>query len=159
MSTTGPSSRGTSTMRRITLAGSCTAEGLQTPQHLLESSTVNCRQSRRQLEYMKDNFLSQVIDSPTRRNATLDLVVTREIRYVNSGAACAAASHTGGVHSPKKYGWGKEQNQDPELFKKTFQLFKAEPSGNCPQEEGSRTDLVHCLGYFPKSRRALDHQV
>lgn len=40
---------------------------------------------------MKENFLSQAIDSPTRRNATLDLVVTREIIYMNIGAVFAAA--------------------------------------------------------------------
>ena len=37
---------------------------------------VSCRQSRRLLECIKDHFLSQVIDSPTRGDALLDLLVT-----------------------------------------------------------------------------------
>ncbi|KAJ7406970.1 hypothetical protein BTVI_64312 [Pitangus sulphuratus] len=34
-----------------------------------ESSMVSCRQSRRLMEHMENNFLSQVIDSPTRGDA------------------------------------------------------------------------------------------
>jgi len=37
---------------------------------------VSCRQSRRLLECIEDNFLSQVIDSPTTGDPTLDLLVT-----------------------------------------------------------------------------------
>ncbi|TRZ11478.1 hypothetical protein HGM15179_015625 [Zosterops borbonicus] len=40
------------------------------------SSSVSCRRSRRLLECMQDNFLSQIIDSPTRGDAILDLMVT-----------------------------------------------------------------------------------
>ncbi|KAK4805648.1 hypothetical protein QYF61_022406 [Mycteria americana] len=39
-------------------------------------STESCRQCRRLLEFIEDNFLSQVIDSPTRGDAILDLLVT-----------------------------------------------------------------------------------
>jgi len=39
------------------------------------SSTASCRQSRRLLEYIEDNFLSQEIDSTTREVAILDLMV------------------------------------------------------------------------------------
>ena len=41
-----------------------------------KSSMASCRQSRRLLECFEDNFLSQVIDSPTRGDAILDLLVT-----------------------------------------------------------------------------------
>ena len=37
---------------------------------------MSCRQSRRYLECIEDNFLSQVIDSPTREDAILDLLAT-----------------------------------------------------------------------------------
>jgi len=40
-----------------------------------KSSTVNCRPSRRLVECIKDNFLSHVIDSPTRGDELLDLLV------------------------------------------------------------------------------------
>ena len=40
-----------------------------------KNSTASCRQSRRLLECIEDNFLSQVIDIPTRGNAILDLLV------------------------------------------------------------------------------------
>jgi len=41
-----------------------------------KSSTASCRQSRRLLECTEDNFLSQVIDSPTRGDTTVDLLLT-----------------------------------------------------------------------------------
>lgn len=41
-----------------------------------KSSTVSCRQSIRLLECTGDKYLSQVIDSPTRGDATLDLLFT-----------------------------------------------------------------------------------
>jgi len=37
---------------------------------------MSCRQSKKFLECVKDNFLSQVIDSPTRGDVILDLLVT-----------------------------------------------------------------------------------
>ncbi|KAK4825884.1 hypothetical protein QYF61_003158 [Mycteria americana] len=41
-----------------------------------KSSTASCRQSRRLLQCIEDNFLSQVINSPARGDAILDLMVT-----------------------------------------------------------------------------------
>jgi len=41
-----------------------------------KSSVESCRQSRRLLECIEDNFLSQVIDSPTRGGTILDVLVT-----------------------------------------------------------------------------------
>ena len=43
---------------------------------------ICCRQSRRLLECTEDNFLSQVIDSPTRRDAILDLLLTRVNEFI-----------------------------------------------------------------------------
>ena len=37
---------------------------------------VRCRQSRRLLEFVEDNFLSQAIEDPTRGDAILDLLLT-----------------------------------------------------------------------------------
>ena len=44
------------------------------PNICCKSSIVNCRQSRRILECIQDNFLSQVVDRFTRGDAILDLV-------------------------------------------------------------------------------------
>jgi len=38
-----------------------------------KSNTGSCRQSRKFVECIKDNFIVQEIDSPTREDATLDL--------------------------------------------------------------------------------------
>ncbi|PKU41917.1 egf-like repeat and discoidin i-like domain-containing protein 3 [Limosa lapponica baueri] len=46
------------------------------PDSYWKSSTVSSRQSGGLLECIEDNFLSQVIDSPTRGDAILDLRVT-----------------------------------------------------------------------------------
>ncbi|PKU47054.1 nedd4-binding protein 2-like 2 [Limosa lapponica baueri] len=43
---------------------------------------ASCRQSRRLLECIGDNFLSEVIDSPTRRDMILDLMVTNSSEQI-----------------------------------------------------------------------------
>ncbi|PKU49447.1 nedd4-binding protein 2-like 2 [Limosa lapponica baueri] len=58
-------------------------------------SSVSCRQSRRLLECIEDN-LSQVIDSPTRGDAMLDLLVTNTselIGEVNIGSRLGCIDH------------------------------------------------------------------
>ena len=47
-----------------------------------KSNTASCRQSSRFLECIEDNFLSQVISTPTRGDAILDLVVTNASELV-----------------------------------------------------------------------------
>lgn len=49
---------------------------LNCPDICWESSTVSCRQSRRLLESMEGNFLTQVMNGPDREDALLDLLVT-----------------------------------------------------------------------------------
>lgn len=41
-----------------------------------ESNTVGCKQSRRLLECTENNFLVQVLDTPTKCETLLDLVLT-----------------------------------------------------------------------------------
>jgi len=43
---------------------------------------MSYRQSRRLLEYVEDNFLSQVINSPTRGHAILELLVTNATELI-----------------------------------------------------------------------------
>jgi len=47
-----------------------------------KSNTESCRQSSRFLECIEDNFLNQVISTPTRGDAILDLVVTNASELV-----------------------------------------------------------------------------
>ncbi|PKU28413.1 mitochondrial fission process protein 1 [Limosa lapponica baueri] len=61
-----------------------------------KSNTVSCRQSRRFLECLDDNFLRQEIDSPTRGDVTLDLIVTNAselIRDVKIGGSLGCSNH------------------------------------------------------------------
>ncbi|KAK4806137.1 hypothetical protein QYF61_001060 [Mycteria americana] len=61
-----------------------------------KSSTASCRQSGRLLECIEDNFLSQVIDTPTRGDATLDLLVTNAselISDVKTGGSLGCSDH------------------------------------------------------------------
>ncbi|PKU34849.1 mitochondrial fission process protein 1 [Limosa lapponica baueri] len=61
-----------------------------------KSSTVSCRQSRRFLECIGDNFLSQVIDSLTRGDAILDLMITKAselIGDVKIGGSLGCSDH------------------------------------------------------------------
>ncbi|KAF1446069.1 hypothetical protein FQV07_0012861, partial [Pygoscelis papua] len=61
-----------------------------------KSSTVSCRQSRRLLECIEDNFLSQVIGNPTRGDAILDLLVTNAselIGNVKIGGSLGCSDH------------------------------------------------------------------
>ena len=61
-----------------------------------DSGVVGGRQSRRFLESVEDNFLVQVIDGPTRREALLDLVLTsaeESIREINIGGSLGCSDH------------------------------------------------------------------
>jgi len=44
------------------------------PDNCWRNNMVSCRQSRRFLECIEDNFLSQVIDTPIRRNTSLGCI-------------------------------------------------------------------------------------
>ena len=65
---------------------------------------MSCRQSRRLLECIEDNFLSQVIDGPTREEAVLDLLLTNAKDLIDVfgtrgclGCSDRASSHSGGI--------------------------------------------------------------
>ncbi|KAK4810519.1 LOW QUALITY PROTEIN: hypothetical protein QYF61_004482, partial [Mycteria americana] len=61
-----------------------------------KSSTASCKQSRRLLECIEDNFLTQVIDSPTRGEALLDLLLTNTdelIIWVKIGGSQGCSDH------------------------------------------------------------------
>lgn len=54
---------------------------------------VSCRKSRRLLECREEDFLSQAIDSPTRGDMILDLMVTntsKPLRDIKIVFSCAA---------------------------------------------------------------------
>jgi len=61
-----------------------------------KSSMASCRQSRRFLECIEDNFLSQVIDTPTQEDAILDLVFTNPnelISDIKTGGSLGCSDH------------------------------------------------------------------
>ena len=61
-----------------------------------KSSTASCRQSRRFLACIEDNFLSRIIDSPTRGDAILDLMLTNVselIGGVKIGGSLGCSDH------------------------------------------------------------------
>ena len=61
-----------------------------------KSSTASCRQSRRLLECIEDKLLSQVIDSPTRGDALLDLLVTNTSELIGDiriGGSLGCSDH------------------------------------------------------------------
>jgi len=62
-----------------------------------KSNTASCRQHNTLLEYIEHNFLSQVIDSPIRGGAILDLLVTNInelIGDVKIGGSLGCSDHT-----------------------------------------------------------------
>jgi len=61
-----------------------------------KSSTGSYRQSRRLLECTEDNFLGQVIDSPTKGDAVLDLLVTKARKLITDikiGGSLGCSDH------------------------------------------------------------------
>jgi len=66
------------------------------PDTCWKSSTVSNRKSRRFLECMEDNFLSQVIDTPIQGDAILDLMLTSasELTHdVKTGGSLGCSDH------------------------------------------------------------------
>jgi len=62
-----------------------------------KSSTASGRQSRRFLECIEDNFLSQIIDTPTQGDAILDLMLTNAselIGDVKTGGSLGCSDHS-----------------------------------------------------------------
>ncbi|KAK4824986.1 hypothetical protein QYF61_022512 [Mycteria americana] len=77
-----------------------------------KSSTASYRQSRRLLEYIEDNFLSQRIDSPTRGDAILDLLVVNAselISDVKCGGTLGCSDHAL-VEFAVLRGYGSDEN-------------------------------------------------
>ncbi|KAK4814213.1 hypothetical protein QYF61_012552 [Mycteria americana] len=78
-----------------------------------KSSTASYRQSRRLLECTKDNFLSLVIDTPTRRDAILDLLVINTSELIGGVKIGGSLGCIHGVHSREGYGTGEDdESQD-----------------------------------------------
>ena len=110
------------------LTGSHRAGGLQPADIYWKSSMVSCRQSSRLLQCIEDNFLSKVINNPTRGDVILDLLVTNASRLIDdikTGVSLGCSHHT-----PVKFAvltnTGEEKSKVRTLnFRKAnFQLFK-----------------------------------
>lgn len=77
---------------------------LNHPDICQKSSTASCKQSKRLLECMDVNFLTQVIESPTREEVLLEVLLTNTDELERSGllAAWAAVTPPGGIHDPAR---------------------------------------------------------
>ena len=89
---------------------------------------MSCRQSRRLLECIEDNYLSQVIDSPTRGGAILDLLVTNAselISDVKIGGSLGCSGHALVEFTFLRHmGQAKSKVRTLNFRKAKFQLFK-----------------------------------
>ncbi|KAK4810861.1 hypothetical protein QYF61_008833 [Mycteria americana] len=93
-----------------------------------KSSTASCRQSRRLLECIEDKFLTQVIDTPTRGDAILDLLVTSAselIGDVKIGGSLGCNDHALVEFAVlRDMGQAKSIVRTLNFRKANFQLFK-----------------------------------
>jgi len=89
---------------------------------------VSCRHSRRLLECTEENFLIQIIDSTTRADAILDLLVTnaREvIGDVKIGGSLSCSDHAVVMFAVlRDMGQAKSKVRTLNFRKAKFQLFK-----------------------------------
>jgi len=89
---------------------------------------VSCRQSRRLAECIEDNFLSQVIVSPARGDAILDLMVTKAselIGDVKIGGSLGCSDHALVEFTVlRDMGQAKSKVRTWSFRKENFQLFK-----------------------------------
>jgi len=88
------------------------AEVLQPPDILWKNIMVKCRQPRRLLDCIEDNYRSQVIDSPSRADAVLDLLLSKAselIGDIRTGSCLVCTDHENSrIHTPEGYWTGKE---------------------------------------------------
>ncbi|PKU37428.1 nedd4-binding protein 2-like 2 [Limosa lapponica baueri] len=111
--------------------------GLELPNICWKSCTVICRQSRRLLECIEGNCLSQVTDSPTRGDVILDLMVTNASTLISDskiGGSLGCSDHAL-VGFPVLWDMGQVKSKARSLNfrKENFQMFK-EFSNRIPWE-------------------------
>ena len=116
-----------------------------------KSNTASCRQSSRFLKRIEDDFLSQVISTPTRGEAILDLVVTNESELVGDvkirGSLGCSDHALVELTLWREMGIMKSIVRTLNFRRANFQLFKEIDSekdslGNGPQGQGNRTELA-----------------
>ena len=103
------------------------------PDIFWDSGMAGGRQSRRFLESVKDNFLIQVIDGPTRGEALPDLVLTsaeESIREVKTGGRLGCSDHAlVEFVISKNVGLAKSRARSLCFRRANFQLLKELLSG------------------------------
>jgi len=140
--------------------------GFSHPSICWKSSMASCRQSRKLLECVEDNFLSQVVDGPTRGDVLLDLLVTNTgelIGDIKVGGSLGCSDHALVVFAVLR-GMGQVKSKVRTLnFRKAkFQLFKElvsrTPWESALRDKGAKQSWHICKDAFHKSARALDPQ-
>lgn len=101
----------------------------------------SCRQSKRSLKGIEDNFLCQVVDNPKRVDAILELMVTNASELINDIKIWGSLSCID--HALVKFtdlwvtGWAKDKVRTLNFSKANFQLLKELVSGT-PMETALR---------------------
>jgi len=98
-----------------------------TPGTLVSPSTASCRQSRRLLQCVEDNFLIQATDSLTRGEVLLDLLLTNMEELIGDekiGGSLGCSSHALVEFSLEQYGPKEERVRILNFRKANFHLFK-----------------------------------
>jgi len=116
---------------------------------------VSCRQSRRLLECIEDNFLSQVVGSPTKGNVILDLLLTSAnelIVDIRIGDCPGCSDHAMvEVMLQRDMGQVKSKIKKLNFRKANFQLFRElvnKMPWDCPHGQGCGAELVDLSGGF-----------
>ncbi|KAK4821784.1 hypothetical protein QYF61_002200 [Mycteria americana] len=103
-------------------------EDFNHPNICWKSSIASCRQSRRLLECIEDNFLTQVIDSLTRRDVIPDLLVTNAselISGVKIGGSLGCSDHALVAFTVlRDMGQAMSKVRTLNFRKANFQMFK-----------------------------------
>lgn len=93
-----------------------------------ENHAAENKQSRRFLESIEDNFLIQVLDKTTTREALLDLVITNTaelIKEVKIGGSLSCSDHTlAEFVISRDMGLAKSKVRTLNFRRTNFQLFK-----------------------------------
>jgi len=93
-----------------------------------KNSMASCRQSRRLLQCIQDNFFSHVIDSPTRGNVILNRMVTNAhelIGDIETGGSLGCSDHAQVEFTVlRETSQAKGKVRTLNFRKANFQLFK-----------------------------------
>jgi len=125
-----------------------------------ENNMVTCKQSRRLLESIDDNFPVQVLDRPTRGEELLDLVLisTEEIvkEFKIGGSLCCRNHALVELMKMRNVGLAKSRIRTLNFRRKTFRLFKElldeNPRETLLRDKGTEQSWHHFKNAFLRAQ-------